>query len=681
MASPPVNDLHPDLLAALVADRAGQLLAAAPGATALDEDAAAAAAVAFAELASAGDALGIGALQLVHVRNDRQALLAAVRDDSFLLALADPQRTGPAQALVGAWDPAAGLPRAPSRPAAPPAAPPKASALDRAAAPAADAWARLRRALVRADLGTAAAAWARELEGASPAGAEAVASPEHERALQLLLEGVGCIAAGDGQGGLAALREVASADRANDSLRWLALVWSARAAVRTGAFAAAGASAKEALALSKRLDEEARAVTQGVIGELLPFGKDPPSALSWLAEARTRFERLGDPWGIGQARLAQARVLSALGREPEADEAAQLAAEADAGSDEAAVFLARGAVARAELARAEELLTPFQTRAADRVRAAVAAVREGALLQADAGEFLREADAPARVRSVRALERIVQAAPRFPPARVALAWMLVNIGKPSEASAMFQRLLGRDLSPADRASALLGLDRCARLAEASQAPADAAAEPISTSPPDASTPDAPPAAAAPSHTPPPAGTSGGGSVFSGEFSALGVPDLLQFLRAARRTGLLACNSSRGTCTLQFADGHVTRVSSPAAPPIGELLVASRSITPEALGAAVTALGPEPSDPLVCEHLLREGLVDGAALEDALTAQVDRTVRELVEWKDGAFVFDRSAGGAPLASGKVAVDVQGPLLRLFKELDEAARDAADSREAL
>jgi tetratricopeptide (TPR) repeat protein len=679
MASPPSTDIHPDLLAALVADRTGQLRAPAAG-TALDEDAAAAAAVAIAQLASAGDALGMGALQLVQVRSDRQALLAAVRDDSFLLALADPQRTGPAQALLAAWDPAAGLPTAPPRPAPAPAAPPPASAPDGARAPVSDAWTRLRRALVRGDVATTAAAWARDLETASGSGTDAVPPADRERALNLLLDGIACIAAGDGQGGLAALREVAAAEP-NESLRWLAIVWSARAAVRTGAFAAAGASAKQALALSKGLDEEARAVTQGIVGELLPFGKDPPSALPWLAEARTRFERLGDPWGIGQARLAQARVLSTLGREAEADEAARLAAQADAGCDEAAAFLARSAVARGDLAGAETLLEPFQTRAADRVRAAVAAVKEGTLAQGDAVEFLREADAPARVRSIRALERVTKAAPRFAPARLALAWMLANLGKAAEASALFQRLVGRELAPGDRASTLLGLERCAGLAAAAQAPAPA--RPVGPPAAEGATaaPALPEPAAAPSHTPPPVGASGGGSVFSGEFSALGLPDLLQFLRGARRTGVLACNSSRGTCTLHFAEGHVTRVTSPAAPPIGQLLVEAHSITAEALGAAVSALGPEASDQLVCEHLLREGLVDGAALEDALTAQVGRTMRELLEWKDGAFVFDRSAGAAPLADGQVAVDVQGPLLRLFQELDEAARDAAGSQEAL
>lgn len=669
-------DGHPEVLGALVADRRGQLREPPVGAAAPGEDEAAATAVAIAELASAGAALGMQQLQSLQVRSERRALLVAVRDEAFLLVAADPQRIGPVQKLLEGWQPAlVDPPQPPPRPA-----------------PRDDAWTLLRRALVRGQLAEATGR-ERELDEASAAlagrpGSEALPPPERERLLQLLLDGIGLVLAGDGLGGGRALREVADPGQPNLSFRWLALHWSAQAALRRGALAAAGAAGKEALAVARQLDEQARAVTRIAIGELLSNGKEASKALPWLEDARTRFERLGDAWGSGRACLAQARALALLGREAEAAEAARQAGAADARWDEPRIFLARRALCGGDLAAAEQLLEPFQTPAADRARSLMDAVRQGVVSQADVGEYLREHDAPASARSIRALERIARAVPRFAQARAALAFMLLNLGRGSDAATIFRGLLARDLAPADRAFVMLGLGCIASAEKAGPTPeaglpaAAAAADPDGAADGAAAlvapAPASPEPVGPPSHPPPGALPAAGNSAsaFSGPFSALALPDLLEFLRAGRRTGLLVCSSPQGRGALRFTEGHVISAASPATPRIGQLLVESRKVAPDALDAAARLLGPEPADHLLSVHLLREGLVPGSALEEALGEQVGCTIRELLRWKSGAFVFDHEEeGGAALAESPVAVDVQGALMRVFQELDEASRDAA------
>jgi hypothetical protein len=176
--------------------------------------------------------------------------------------------------------------------------------------------------------------------------------------------------------------------------------------------------------------------------------------------------------------------------------------------------------------------------------------------------------------------------------------------------------------------------------------------------------------------PPSGALGGGGTVFAGELSVFALPDLLEFLRAGRRTGLLVCSSPRGMGALRFSGGRVTSAASPATARLGQLLVEAGRISAEALGAAARGLGPDPSDQLLCEHLLREGLVAGPALEEVLGHQVDLAIRELLRWKDGEFAFDRDGDGqASRVESPISVDVQGALMRAFQELDEGARNAS------
>jgi hypothetical protein len=100
----------------------------------------------------------------------------------------------------------------------------------------------------------------------------------------------------------------------------------------------------------------------------------------------------------------------------------------------------------------------------------------------------------------------------------------------------------------------------------------------------------------------------------------------------------------------------------------------------AVGAAViAAAGPaDDADPLaegLAARLVRGGLAGSNVVAAALEQRVTLAVRELVGWTDGEFAFTREGAGAAETAVDVALDPQGVLLEIFKELDEQSRTAA------
>uniref|UniRef100_UPI001F57AD19 DUF4388 domain-containing protein n=1 Tax=Anaeromyxobacter terrae TaxID=2925406 RepID=UPI001F57AD19 len=555
----------------------------------------------------------------------------------------------------------------------PPAPGPSAAAGDR--------WAALRRAIVRGHLSEAVTlkpALGERPSTPARAGSEAVQGDELDGSLQTLLDGVGSIMAGDGVGGERTLRALSASAQQNLSFRWLARYWSARAALKSGSLPAARAHVKEALPLGRQLDLEARAVTEWVAGDVLSQDRDASRALAWLRDAHALFERLGDSWGLAQVSLSEARTLAALEREQEAAEAAARASALDAAWDEPPVFLARRALLRDDVAAAEKILEPVKTPAADRLRAVMDSIRGGTVSRADASEYLREHDAPPSARAIQALGRIANASPRFVPARDALAWMLLKVGKYAEAGSVFRGLLTQPLAPGDRASVMLGLGCISNAQRPSKDPAALRAVVTAASAP---------APAAPSATrePPPVPQLSGSSllargaqapgpldaVFSGRLSVFAFPDLLEFLRSAKRTGLLVCSSARGVAALRLRDGWITGGASPGTPRVGELLLRARKISPLALRAV-----QEEPDQVIGDLLVREGIAEAAAVKEALEQQIGLAIRELVDWNDGEFAFNREPEGDETSTRiSVALDPQAVLLNVFKDMDEQGRPVA------
>jgi tetratricopeptide (TPR) repeat protein len=689
MSLPPRLGELTEVRGALTADRRGQVHATVkdlPDAA----DEAAAMAVAVTELAAAGAALGFEALLRLELKSQRRTTITAVRADLLLLVDLDPiKRLTRTVETLDAWQrgellPAAAAGPAPSGltgmlPIAEPAPPPR----PRAAPPPAatrlvavdDPWGSLRRALVRGHLTRATAFQQAIVEaGATLApvpGSELLPAATLQTAMQRLLEGIGSIMSGDPMGGARSLSELAEETQPNASIRWLAHYWSARAALQGGGAEAARDHVRDTLALSRQLDVEARGVSQLLAAELLARGGDLTKALSWLAEARGRFERVTDQWGLGQSWLAEARIL-AVSDEAACVAAAQRARDADPAWDEPQVFLASRAVMAGEPARARDALGEIHSPSADRLRTLLEAVAQQQISLPDAGEFLRIAQAPPSSQNLRSLERVANASPRFFQARETLAWLLVKLGRYAAAREIFEWLLKQPYGAADRTLVDLGLNCTTTALEAAGHPPPAGAAAKATQ--DTARSPAPGLADS-ALLPQGARTafSGLDSMFSGRLSVFSLADLVEFLRTARRTGLLVCSSQGGMGAFRFHNGKITGAAAPSTPSVGELLVRKGTITAEALAAVGPAREGTLVDPGLADRLVQGGAVDAAAVREAGRQQIEQVLRELIEWSDGEFAFTKEEEAPPASDTTIEVDAQHLLLELFRERDESSRD--------
>jgi predicted regulator of Ras-like GTPase activity (Roadblock/LC7/MglB family) len=685
MTIPPELGKLPEVRATLIANRQGALLEADPR-MASPADESAAMAVAVAALEDSGRALGLEGLSRIELRGAKRASLTAIRGDAFLVVELDPARK-PIRVLpeLDAWAQEAGgaaplpapghvpppLPRSPAA-AAPTPAPAAAPA---PAEPSAEPpWGALRRALARGHL-TRAAALLRELAsapgaGSGTAGAEPLEAAALEAAGQRMLEGIGSVLAGDPLAGIRMLGPLLGEDQPNLSLRWVARYWSSRAALQGGAAESARDHVKETLAISRQLDVEARGVSQLLAADLLARTGDQEKALGWLGEARGRFERVSDAWGVGHTWLAEARILAARGEQGPSVAAAVTASRTDPGWDEPLVFLAGRALQQGDVDAAETALGNARTPATERLRKLIDAVKRQHVTLADAGEFMAIHHAPPTPQLVRALERIANASPRFVQARESLAWMLVRLGRYSPARDLFTWLLSQPLEPADRALVTLGVNCTSAALRGEGTTGDA--EAATTAPPGISD----------SMLLAPGARAGGGgadAMFSGRLSVFSLPDLVEFLRTARRSGLLVCSSPAGVAALRLRRGSITAAASPSSPSVGHRLVKEGRLAAAALEAALSGAGGTLLAPGLAGRLLASRATDAATLRAGTQQQIEGTLRELLGWQDGEFAFNREDEGPdPDGEAAVQVDPQALMLDLFREQDEATRDLGPAR---
>lgn len=134
-----------------------------------------------------------------------------------------------------------------------------------------------------------------------------------------------------------------------------------------------------------------------------------------------------------------------------------------------------------------------------------------------------------------------------------------------------------------------------------------------------------------------------GSAFNGDLGQFSIAELLEFLRASRRSGVLFCRGGDRVGVLHLSRGNIVDARLPSAE--------------EAAAAAPPA--PLDADPRAWEERER---------------QVLAVLTELVEWHDGQFLFDPEPTevGAPAAAG---LDTQGLLLEVFRRIDEEGRQGS------
>jgi hypothetical protein len=146
--------------------------------------------------------------------------------------------------------------------------------------------------------------------------------------------------------------------------------------------------------------------------------------------------------------------------------------------------------------------------------------------------------------------------------------------------------------------------------------------------------------------------------FAGDLTTLDLFDLLAWVQARRKSGILVMTRLSTRKRLSFREGalHWSSSNDPRET-LGQALVRERLITEEALFTAL--LRQETDTRRLGEILIGEGLLTEEQLMKTLRANSEALVEDLFLWPDGHFDFQDTEGSAPSPSD-LGIDLR-PLL--------------------
>lgn len=128
-----------------------------------------------------------------------------------------------------------------------------------------------------------------------------------------------------------------------------------------------------------------------------------------------------------------------------------------------------------------------------------------------------------------------------------------------------------------------------------------------------------------------------GKSFKGELSQIMLPDVLEFLRSSRKTGILAFRNADGTRkSLYIGDGNVTFATSNVLEErLGDLLLAWGVISQADYDKSVEMLGPKKRQGKI---LVEIGAITPKQLWEGVQRQIRHIVYSLFGWTTGTFFF-------------------------------------------
>ncbi len=133
-----------------------------------------------------------------------------------------------------------------------------------------------------------------------------------------------------------------------------------------------------------------------------------------------------------------------------------------------------------------------------------------------------------------------------------------------------------------------------------------------------------------------------GKSFKGELSEISLPDVLEYLRNSRKTGVITFKHERIKKSLYIQDGNVIFASSNLPDErLGDLLLTWGWITKESYGRSVAMLTPKRRQGRI---LVEMGAISPKQLWEGVQEQIRYIVYSLFNWDQGIFFF--SEGDLP-----------------------------------
>lgn len=176
---------------------------------------------------------------------------------------------------------------------------------------------------------------------------------------------------------------------------------------------------------------------------------------------------------------------------------------------------------------------------------------------------------------------------------------------------------------------------------------------------------------------------------TGDLAQLHITDIIQLVHTTRQSGTFTVTGSRGESRIIFSNGHIVCASHlNNRIRIGSVLVKMNAISPDDLKAALVLQkrAGTKREPLIATLRHMGKLKDDAALK-GLKKLIEITIVELINWKEGTFIFDSEAiEVSPECSYRpgemeqgMALDAQMVLMDSLRVFDERERDRAAGRE--
>ncbi len=160
----------------------------------------------------------------------------------------------------------------------------------------------------------------------------------------------------------------------------------------------------------------------------------------------------------------------------------------------------------------------------------------------------------------------------------------------------------------------------------------------------------------------------------GNLKDFSLPDVFQLITFSRKTGVLRIvRSDAAHGSVWFRDGDVFFASSNwHTQPLGERLVSSQRITPQALERALELRAGEPeAGRRLGQILVDEAYITEKVLEGFVQEQIQDTIFDLMRWDDGEFDFEPMPTVVEEDIG-LAVSIENVVMEGSRRLEEWAR---------
>ena len=127
--------------------------------------------------------------------------------------------------------------------------------------------------------------------------------------------------------------------------------------------------------------------------------------------------------------------------------------------------------------------------------------------------------------------------------------------------------------------------------------------------------------------------------FVGRFE-LTVPDILQILSLANKTGKLRLSRLGNTGEIHFRDGKIIHAGSDSSRnTLGNILMREQHLSEDALMAALELQHLSTDSKRLGAILVEKGLITPEVLQEAIRYQIEEAISEFLTWEDGFFRFD------------------------------------------